>query len=126
MGWVEYSLQRGVGIQYQSHSVNKSIVVPFAEDPLVRFFIDIKDHYICYVIKEFSKEEKQSSKNQYKFIRMDYNPQILSERGRPKFMIKEFNSNTELFSMIVKHQACNNEYQRHFLINNILNEKNWL
>lgn len=124
MGWVEYSLQRGVGIQYQSHSVNKSIVVPFAEDPLVRFFIDIKDHYICYVIKEFSKEEKQSSKNQYKFIRMDYNPQILSERGRPKFMIKEFNLNMELFSMIVKHQACNNEYQRHFLINNILNEKN--
>ena len=125
MGWVEYSLSRGMGIQYQSHSAIKSIVTPFAEDPLVRFFIDIKDHYICYIIKEFSKEEKQNSKKQYKFIRMDYSPEALKEKeGQPKFLIKEFNSNMELFSMIVKHQACNNEYQRHFLINNILNEKN--
>lgn len=125
MGWVEYSMSRGVGINYQSHSINKSIVQPFADDPLVRFFIDIKDQYICYIIKEFSKEEKQKTENLYKFIRMEYSPETLNEReGNPKFIVKGFKSNTELFGFIVKYKACSNEYQRHFKLNSILNEKN--
>lgn len=123
MGWVEYSMSRGVGIHYQSHSTNKSIIQPFADDSLVRFFINMEDQYICYIIKEFSAEEKQKTENLYKFIRMDYRPDVV-KNGNPKFVVKEFSSNTELFGLITKHKACNSEYQRYFTLNNILNEKN--
>lgn len=123
MGWVEYSISRGVGVHYQSHLTNKAIIQPFADDSLVRFFINMEDHYICYIIKEFSAEEKQKTENLYKFIRMDYRPDVV-KNGNPKFLVKEFSSNTELFGLIAKHKACNSEYQRYFLLNNILNEKN--
>lgn len=125
MGWVEYSISRGVGIQYHSHFTNSSVIQPFADDPLVRFFFNIKDYYLCYIIKEFSKEEKQKTNNLYKFIRMDYSPEALNNKeGQPKFVVKGFKSNTELFSFIARYKACSNEYQRHFKLNNILNEEN--
>jgi hypothetical protein len=126
MGWIEYSMSRGVGIHYQSPLIQgkSEIIQPFADDPLVRFFITIKDHYICYIIKEFSEDEKQLKEKSYKFIRMSYKSQIISERGQPKFLIKEFNSNTELFGLISKYKACNSEYHRYFTLNNILNKEN--
>lgn len=96
---------------------------PFADDELVRFFLTKKDQYICYIIKEFHEEEKQNVENPYKFIIMNYKPEIVS-LGNPDFEIIEFGSNAELFKLIAKHQACNEEYQRYFIINNILNEEN--
>ena len=114
MGWLDYSVNRGLG------TIGDTLdQPPFSNDSLVRFFIDIKDHYICYIIKEFSKSEKQKNKNPYKFIKMDYNQDVLID-GKPKFEIIGFDSNQKLFELVINNKACNSEYKRHFLINNIL------
>lgn len=118
MGWITHSISRGVGVIYYH---NAAVVQPFADDPLVRFFINIEDHYICYIIKEFSEDQKQKTKNKYKFIKMEYSPNILEKgNGKPKFTIKEFGSNMELFGFIIRYKACNNEYKRHFNLNDLL------
>lgn len=124
MGWVTYSINRGIGHGPQL----------FADDPLIRFFIDMgSDAHIAYIIKEPLSlgldrdkpiSEKQSSKKSYKFIIMDYDPEIVKELGAPKFIIKRFEFNHELIKYIIKYRACNIEYQRHFTINKILHEKN--
>lgn len=110
MGWINYSPKRGIGLGAQL----------FQDDPLVRYFIDIKDMNVAYIVKELSDEEKQSSKKLYKFIKMNYDPEIVKEKGSPKFTVKEFEHNHELIGYIIKHKACNSEYQRYFTINNIL------
>ncbi len=50
---------------------------------------------------------------------MDYNPSIIDKDGIPDFTIIGIGSNKELFELIIKYKACNNEYQRHFTINKI-------
>lgn len=122
MGWVEYSYSRGIGINYSNKS--SKIIQPFADDPLVRFFFTKKNLYICYIIKELIESEKQKLNNDYKFIIMDYDPEVIKKISNPIFEITEFKSNNELFTLVLKNQAYNNEYQRYFTINNILNEKN--
>ena len=118
MGWVQYSMSRGIGVHYTPYL--SKVIQPFADDPLVKFFFDVKDHYICFIIKEFSeKEKKQNRETSYKFIIMEYNPDIVID-GQPKFTISEFSSNSELFGLINKYKACNSEYQRYFKLNNIL------
>jgi hypothetical protein len=112
MGWVEYSRSLGIG-----HNTNPQ---PFADDPLVKFFFDEKDEYICYIIKGYSKSEMRIPKGIYKFITMDYNPVIVKSGNSPKFTIVNFESNQELFSLVIKNKACNKEYKRYFTINNIL------
>jgi len=74
---------------------------------LVKFYIRTSTIFI--LIKELSEEEKQISKNLYKFI--------VGEKSI------EFNSNIELLKLIIEHEACNEEYQRHFRINKILKNK---
>lgn len=106
MGWVTYSQVRGIGLML-THSL-------FENDPLVRFFIDISDKKICYIIKELSDSEKQKSKKLYKFIVADYND------GLPDIVVIEFNSNHEMFTLIIEHEACGDEYQRHFKLNKLL------
>lgn len=103
MGWVNYSAHRGIGHGPQV----------FADDPLVRYFIDLKPYKTCYLIKELSDDEKQKSKNLYKFIKMDYDHE-------PIFTITEFNSNYEMFKLIIEHESCNPTYQRHIKLNKIL------
>ncbi len=105
MGWVTYSQVRGIGLMLK-HSL-------FENDPLVRFFIDISDKKKCYVIKELSESEKQKSKNTYKFIITDYD-------GSTNIIVFEFNSNHEMFTLIIEHEACGDEYQRHFKLNKLL------
>lgn len=108
MGWFTYSYSIGIGFKEGFNL--------FEDDDLVRFFIDIKDKKKCFVIKELNDYEKQKSKNTYKFIIADYND------GLPTMTIEELNSNEELFLMIIKYEACNEEYQRHFKINKLLNK----
>ena len=108
MGWVTYSKFRGIGLGPKF----------FDADPLVRFFITIRDKKICYLIKELNREEKQKSKKLYKFIILDY-----GNVENPNFSTDLFSSNYEMFSLIIKHEACNESYQRHFKINKIINEK---
>lgn len=104
MGWVNYSIHRGIGHGPQL----------FADDPLVRYFIDLKPYKICYIIKELSDDEKQKSKNSYKFIKMDYN------RHEYIFTSTEFNSNYEMFKLIIEHESCNLTYQRNIKLSKIL------
>jgi hypothetical protein len=76
----------------------------FDDNELVKFYIRPKTIYIF--IKELSEKEKLISKNLYKFV-----------VGKKSI---EFNSNIELIKLIIEHEACNEEYQRHFKINKLL------
>lgn len=108
MGWIAYSKFRGIGLGS----------LFFDNDPFVRFFIHFNDKKICYLIKELSNNEKQKHKKLYKFIILDYN--IIEN---PIFKTSLFSSNQEMFHLIIKHGACSEDYQRHFKINKIINEK---
>jgi hypothetical protein len=110
MGWYDYSYSIGLGQKIG----NKYTL--FDSDPFVRFFIDQESIKKCFIIKELSPQEKQKSKNSYKFIIADYN------NGLPDIETLEFNSNEELFKMVIKYEACNEDYQRHFKINKLLNK----
>lgn len=110
MGWCTYSQYRGIGLTIS----DKIVSTLFEDDPLVRFFIIDADIKICYVIKELSEKEKLNSKNSYKFILCNYNSK------KPKFKVIEFNSNEEVFKLIIDYTACNEDYKRHFKLNKIL------
>jgi hypothetical protein len=79
----------------------------FDDNELVKFYIRKETIYI--LIKELSEEEKQMSENLYKFV-----------VGKNSI---EFNSNIELLKLIIEHEACSPDYQRHFKINKILKNK---
>lgn len=104
MGWVKYSSMRGIGHGSQL----------FDDDPLVRYFIDLKNYKKCYIIKELSDDEKQKSKKLYKFIKMDYNGR------KPTFHITEFDSNHQLFSLVIENESCSPFYQRNIKLSKIL------
>lgn len=91
MGWTDHS----------SFTFNSP---RFDDNELVKFYIRPKTIYIF--IKELSEKEKLISKNLYKFV-----------VGKNSV---EFNSNVELIKLIIEHEACNEEYQRHFKINKLL------
>ena len=78
--------------------------IKFGDNELVKFYIKPKTIYIF--IKELTEKEKLISKNLYKFV-----------VGKNSI---EFNSNVELIKLIIEHEACNEEYQRHFKINKLL------
>ena len=91
MGWIDHS----------SPTFNSP---RFDDNDLVRFYI--RPSTIYFFIKDISEEEKQKSKNSYKFV---YNKREI-----------EFNSNMELLRLIIENEACNEEYKRHFKLNKLL------
>lgn len=94
MGWVPYSLSRGIG------DVNL-----FVDDEMVKFFLFEGD--VLYVIKE-------TSSNDYLFIKVP-NP-----RDRiPKMEKWKFNNTQSMFSLIIENLACNKKYKRIFKLNTI-------
>lgn len=113
MGWFEYSPTRGLYYNRQVSSKKKSYNL-FDSDEMVRYFIEFKNRNEFFVIKELTKEEKQNSKNRYKFITVN------QTEDNVLFGIEEFNSNEELFKLIIDNEACNDDYQRHFRLNKIL------
>jgi hypothetical protein len=76
----------------------------FNDNDLVKFYIRPGTIYIF--IKELSEEEKQISKNSYKFV-----------VGKREI---QFNSNIEMLRLIIENEACNEDYKRHFKLNKIL------
>jgi hypothetical protein len=109
MGWVPYSIYRGLGMDIDPK--------PFDDDPLVRYFIHV-DHKPghCYIIKELDKKEKQTSKNEYKFIEMNY-----IDNQDIRFEVFELSRNEELFKLIASFSCTNSEYyKRHFTLNKII------
>lgn len=113
MGWIEYSPTRGLYHNRTISNKNKSYNL-FESDEYVRYFIEFENRSEFFVIKELTKEEKQSSKNGYKFITVNQTNEDVC------FIIKEFNSNEELFKLIIENEACNSSYERHFRINKLL------
>lgn len=93
MGWVTYSLSRGVGLPHL-----------FVDDEMVKFFmLDEKD---LYVIKE--------NNNQYLFIKvLDVSSPL------PKMEKWEFSDNQSMFSLIKENLACNKKYKRILKLNSI-------
>lgn len=90
LGWVKYSPSRGIGLGPKF----------FTDDPLIRYFILLNEKNICYLIKELSEDEKQKTKNKYKFIKFDY-----SDVNCPTFEVIELNTNKELFILVLKNEA---------------------
>ena len=76
----------------------------FNDNDVVKFYIRPGTIYIF--IKELSEEEKQISKNSYKFV-----------VGKREI---QFNSNIEMLRLIIENEACNEDYKRHFKLNKIL------
>ena len=113
MGWVEYSSTRGLYYNRWVSNKKKSYTL-FDSDDDVRYFIEFENRNEFFVIKELTKEEKQNSKNRYKFITVSQSEEDIS------FIIKEFNSNEELFKLVIDNEACNSDYERHFRLNKIL------
>ena len=96
MGWSETNRR------FDPLKIKSSII--FDDNETVKFYIKTMDIFIF--IKELTEKEKLISKNLYKFI--------VGEKSL------EFNSNIELIKLIIKHEACNEEYRRHFKINKLL------
>jgi hypothetical protein len=113
MGWFDYSPTRGLYHNRWTSTKSKSYNL-FDSDEYVRFFIEFEDRNEFFVIKELTKEEKQNSKNRYKFITVNQTDDNVL------FNIEEFNSNEELFKLIIENEACEENYQRHFRLNKIL------
>ena len=91
MGWIDHS----------SFTFNSP---KFDDNDLVKFYIKSKKNYIF--VKELTEEEKQISKNSYKFV-----------VGKKSI---EFNSNIEMLRLIIENEACNEDYKRHFKLNKLL------
>ena len=109
MGWIEYS-----------HSVLSLNHLSIEDDEYVRYFIELGNRNVFFVIKELTEEEKQNSKNRYKFITHNHKEEDLSTILKDDEIIGEFNSNGELFKLIIENEACNSNYERHFRLNKIL------
>ena len=69
MGWFEYSPTRGLYHNRWTSNKKKSYNL-FDSDEYVRYFMEFENKNDFFVIKELTKEEKQKSKNRYKFIRV--------------------------------------------------------
>lgn len=110
MGWQKY---------YKSCNPPGLSMPIFNEDDMLRFFLNDSKDKIYYFIKELTVKEKQKSINLYKFLVMDYKDMVF-DKWKPKFKITEFNSNLEMLTLIIKFNACNENYKRHFKINKIL------
>lgn len=96
-GWIrQFSLRSS-----SAPNINSPV---FDDNESVRFYI--RPEKIYFFIKELSEEEKQISKNLYKFV---IDKQEI-----------EFNSNFKLIKLIIEYQACNDEYKRHFKLNKLL------
>ena len=123
MGWMDCSHYRIIiqspirGLYYNKYFNSKNTYNLFQNDPLVRYFIEFENKGNFFVIKELSESEKQNSKNLYKFIKVEIN------KDKPIFNSEEFNSNIELLKLIKSNFAFNEEYQRHFKLNKILNNE---
>ena len=113
MCWFDYSPTRGLYHNRWKSNKKKSYNL-FDADEMVRYFIEFENRNEFFVIKELTKEEKQTSKNRYKFISVNQTEDDVI------FDINEFNSNEELFKLIIDNEACNSDYERHFRLNKIL------
>jgi hypothetical protein len=111
MGWIEYSPTRGL---YHNGTISSKKYNLFDDDEYVRYFIEFENRNEFFVIKELTKEEKQNSKNRYKFITVNQTEDDVL------FVVEEFNSNEELFKLIIDNEACNSDYERQFRLNKIL------
>ena len=87
------------------------------DDELIKYFFKVSKRKLLYVIKELTDEEKQIGNKSYKFIVVDYSTEI--SNGEIEFKTFEIDSNQELFKLIIEHEACKDNYTRHFRINKL-------
>ncbi len=118
MGWSQYDSYWGL------RSTFYNLYNLFQGDDMIKFFIIDSEKNLCFLIKEMSVKEKQKTKKLYKFISFV----IPSEELKNKIIRKEeklnldvhfFDSNEELFKLIIQNESCNDEYKRNFRINKI-------
>jgi hypothetical protein len=112
MGWTKY---------YQSYGLGPELANLFNDDNLVRFFLVDNERKFCFLIKEMSVDEKQKQKSQYKFIRFNIPDDLKKfDIKKLKFIIDYIGSNEELMKLLIKNEAGNENYKRHFKIVKLL------
>jgi hypothetical protein len=112
MGWWLYYPNLGLGLDYPGL---------FTNDYMVRFFFIDKERERIFIIKEMTPEEKQKTKKLYKFIKFNvYKKNEIIDLKNIKMNIDNFNSNTQLWKLVIENEACDENYQRHFRLNKIL------
>lgn len=112
MGWWLYYPSLGLGLDYPGL---------FTHDDWVRFFYIDKEKGKIFIIKEMTPDEKQKSKKSYKFIKFNVikKDEVIDLKGI-KMNVENFNSNADLWKLVIENEACDENYQRHFRLNKIL------
>lgn len=111
IGWFSYHPSVGLGIEFPGL---------FNDDGFVKFFFIDKSKNLVFLIKEMTSEEKQKSKKEYKFIQFNTSYKDFIDLKSLNMKVDNFNSNEELWKLIIENEACNEDYQRHFRLNKIL------
>lgn len=112
MGWEPY-----IKNHYPFGTLKKNtptVPLSFEDEPLVRFVFWEDKMKTMYFIRELNSKEKQKSTKLYKFIIHNF------DEPKSRNISKEFNSNQELYKLIINYEACKFTYQRHFKIIKLL------
>jgi len=115
-GWLEYSYPN----RQRNNSLEEAVTVYYfgAKEKdnfdVIYFF---KSDNVIFLISKASQitkqrvcKTKQSQKKEYKFV-------IYKDRKAKEI---DINSNIELLKLIIKHNACSEDYIRHFKLNKLL------
>jgi hypothetical protein len=113
MGWKHYHSFHG--IPFLGKGNHNSFW--FENKELIRYHLYDLGRKVCFIIKELTSEEKQISNKLYNFIVIE-----LLESKADSSKTFHFSTNQELIKLVIEHEACNEQYQRHFRINKILKQ----
>lgn len=102
---------------YEREYYLPALINLFNDDDLVRYYLIDNNRKICFLIKEMSEEEKQNTNYQYKFIRFDTTEKDLEKLN---LVIDFINTNEELMKLLIKNEAGNENYRRHFKLLKLL------
>ncbi len=111
MGWTPYHSFHGIPVLGKHKKINV-----LENKDLIKFHIYDQEKKVCFIINEQTIKEKQISNKLYNFIIIE----LFDDNKSTSTKMIQFSSNEELLKLIMEHEACDEEYQRHFRINKIL------
>ncbi len=117
MGWKHYHSFHGIPFLGKDNHNSFWLEKLSSEKELIRYHLYDLGRKVCFIIKELTSEEKQISNKLYNFIVIE-----LLESKTDSSKTFHFSTNQELIKLVIEHEACNEQYQRHFRINKILKQ----
>lgn len=117
MGWSLPNRHKRYKVGNKIQGVVQNFPISVTDEDQISFIYDDVSISKCFLILETLEKVKQIEQKSYKFVIVDY------ATDRPKFIKSKLLSNSQLFKLIIKNEACNEDYKRHFKLTKILNEK---